>query len=148
MVTGATDGIGLCYARALAKRGINVVLISRSEIKLRSVKADIEDQFGGVKVKIVQVDFGHDDDDSYTDRITSAVAALKICVVVNNVGAMGTEFDVLHRLEPSKVDYLVRCNIESLNKVASIGLAKMVNNPDQVNTLFNIHKCVLLCNNL
>lgn len=34
MITGATDGIGKEYAKELAKRGINVVLISRSESRL------------------------------------------------------------------------------------------------------------------
>ena len=29
VVTGATDGIGKAYAKAIAKKGLNVVLISR-----------------------------------------------------------------------------------------------------------------------
>jgi len=35
IVTGSTDGIGLGYARQFAKRGLNLVLISRSEEKLK-----------------------------------------------------------------------------------------------------------------
>lgn len=35
VVTGATDGIGLEYARKLAKKGLNVVLIGRSQLKLQ-----------------------------------------------------------------------------------------------------------------
>ena len=33
MVTGATDGIGLGYAKRLAARKINVVLVGRSQEK-------------------------------------------------------------------------------------------------------------------
>ena len=36
VVTGATDGIGLAAARNLAKRGFNIVLISRSIDKLNA----------------------------------------------------------------------------------------------------------------
>ncbi|XP_037930325.1 hydroxysteroid dehydrogenase-like protein 1, partial [Teleopsis dalmanni] len=35
VVTGSTDGIGKYYARELARKGFNVVLISRTESKLK-----------------------------------------------------------------------------------------------------------------
>ena len=41
MITGATDGIGLAYAKELAARKLNLVLISRTEEKLRTVSEEI-----------------------------------------------------------------------------------------------------------
>lgn len=41
VVTGSTDGIGKEYARELAKRGINIVLISRTKEKLEKVAHEI-----------------------------------------------------------------------------------------------------------
>lgn len=41
MVTGATDGIGKSYARLLAKEGLNIILISRTQAKLDKVAAEI-----------------------------------------------------------------------------------------------------------
>uniref|UniRef100_A0A5F9D885 Very-long-chain 3-oxoacyl-CoA reductase n=1 Tax=Oryctolagus cuniculus TaxID=9986 RepID=A0A5F9D885_RABIT len=41
VVTGSTDGIGKSYAEQLAKRGMNVVLISRSQDKLNQVSNEI-----------------------------------------------------------------------------------------------------------
>lgn len=41
VVTGATDGIGKAYAEALAKKGLSVVLISRTEEKLKTVATQI-----------------------------------------------------------------------------------------------------------
>lgn len=38
VVTGATDGIGLEYAKQLANIGFNLVIISRSEDKLRATE--------------------------------------------------------------------------------------------------------------
>lgn len=40
-VTGSTDGIGKQYASELASRGLNVVLISRSQEKLNAVASEI-----------------------------------------------------------------------------------------------------------
>lgn len=41
MVTGSTDGVGKAYAMELAKRGMNVCLISRSVEKLQSTAGQI-----------------------------------------------------------------------------------------------------------
>lgn len=41
MVTGSTDGIGKEYAKELAKQGLNIVLISRTESKLAVVAKEI-----------------------------------------------------------------------------------------------------------
>lgn len=41
MVTGSTDGIGKEYAKQLAERGINIVLIARNESKLVQVSREI-----------------------------------------------------------------------------------------------------------
>lgn len=36
VVTGATDGIGLAFCKELVQMGFNIVIISRSEVKLQS----------------------------------------------------------------------------------------------------------------
>lgn len=41
MITGSTDGIGKEYAKQLAQRGINIVLIARNESKLIDVSKEI-----------------------------------------------------------------------------------------------------------
>ncbi|XP_055385849.1 inactive hydroxysteroid dehydrogenase-like protein 1 isoform X3 [Condylostylus longicornis] len=46
IVTGATDGIGKEYSRELAKRGINVILISRSSEKLVKTASEIVNNVG------------------------------------------------------------------------------------------------------
>lgn len=41
VITGSTDGIGKQYARELARRGLNVVLVSRSHEKLQATAKEI-----------------------------------------------------------------------------------------------------------
>ncbi len=41
VVTGATDGIGKEYAKAFAQKGFNVLLISRTENKLKETADEI-----------------------------------------------------------------------------------------------------------
>ncbi|KAH9406675.1 hypothetical protein TYRP_013658 [Tyrophagus putrescentiae] len=45
VITGATDGIGLEYARQLADKGYNLVLLSRTEEKLHNVVGKISKQY-------------------------------------------------------------------------------------------------------
>ena len=42
IVTGCTEGIGKSMSFELAKRGLNVVLIGRNQVKLEKVSAEIE----------------------------------------------------------------------------------------------------------
>uniref|UniRef100_A0A2I3HT25 Very-long-chain 3-oxoacyl-CoA reductase n=1 Tax=Nomascus leucogenys TaxID=61853 RepID=A0A2I3HT25_NOMLE len=46
VVTGSTDGIGKSYAEELAKRGMKVVLISRSQDKLDQLSSEIMNNVG------------------------------------------------------------------------------------------------------
>ena len=50
IVTGATDGIGLEYAKQLADRGYNLLLISRTESKLKNVVERLKCQKRSVNV--------------------------------------------------------------------------------------------------
>ena len=52
LVTGASTGIGRCYAERLAALGYNLIIVSRDEELLQQVGATIEEQFG-VKVRVL-----------------------------------------------------------------------------------------------
>ncbi|KAH0944383.1 hypothetical protein HN011_011023 [Eciton burchellii] len=57
IVTGSTDGIGKAYAKELAARHINLVLISRYLKKLQNTKEEILLINSKVKIKLITVDF-------------------------------------------------------------------------------------------
>ena len=46
LVTGASSGIGLEICKSLAKRGVNIILTSRSENKLKRISEEINSNYG------------------------------------------------------------------------------------------------------
>jgi len=82
VITGATDGIGKAYAEQLAKRGLNVVLISRSLAKLEATAREVEATFK-VKTKVIAADMSKED---IYENIRAELTGLDIGVLVNNVG--------------------------------------------------------------
>jgi NAD(P)-dependent dehydrogenase (short-subunit alcohol dehydrogenase family) len=56
LVTGATAGIGLITAEALAKLGATVVIVSRNEQKCRDVVAQIQANTGNTRVEYIAGD--------------------------------------------------------------------------------------------
>lgn len=42
IITGASDGIGLEYARQLAAKGYNLLLLSRTESKLQKIQEELQ----------------------------------------------------------------------------------------------------------
>jgi uncharacterized protein len=80
IVTGASSGLGLEFARLLARDGANVVLVARSGDKLEKIAADLRAQFR-VNVEIVVQDLGT------VDATACVVERVSACdVLVNNAG--------------------------------------------------------------
>lgn len=87
VVTGATDGIGKAYAIELAKKGMNIVLISRTQEKLEKVAQEIRGQYE-VETDIVRADFT--DGRPIYDNIRKHLEGKEIGILVNNVGVVGS----------------------------------------------------------
>ncbi|XP_042886016.1 inactive hydroxysteroid dehydrogenase-like protein 1 [Penaeus japonicus] len=85
VVTGSSDGIGEAYAHELAKKGMNLLLISRTMEKLQKVKEEI-DKESGVEVEIMQVDFSHGK--HVYEEIEERIRGKEIGLLVNNVAVI------------------------------------------------------------
>src|SRR4051812_10743847 len=55
-ITGASDGIGKGFVEGWAKRGFNIILISRTKSKLDSLANEVESKYK-VKTKTIAADF-------------------------------------------------------------------------------------------
>ncbi|VDD95463.1 unnamed protein product [Enterobius vermicularis] len=98
VITGSTDGIGRAYAFEFARRGFNILLISRNQSRLDEVKEGIEKE-SKVEVRTIQFDFSCADLEEYQKRIISQLTAMEVGVLVNNVGVAFEYPDVLHMVE-------------------------------------------------
>ncbi len=83
LVTGASRGLGQCFARALAKAGADLVLTSRNHEDISSFAAEIE----AMGCKVVALDLDVRDHSSIERMAAAAEAACgQIHVLVNNAG--------------------------------------------------------------
>lgn len=129
VITGATDGIGKSYAKQLAKRGLNVFLISRSEDKLQATADEIKKLTPNVEVKTLAIDFGKVNAKTYQTTIKDALKDLEIGVLVNNVGMSYTYPEQLLKIRgggPEFLDTMVSVNCLSAIQMTQLVLPEMV----------------------
>ena len=91
VVTGATDGIGKAICEELLAKGFKTVLVSRSQAKLAAVKQELEAQFIGAQIEVLQADFSHLEvtvEQFYSTLGRKFEQFGEVSVLVNNVGVM------------------------------------------------------------
>ena len=91
LITASTDGIGLAFAEELAKKGYNIVQLSRNMEKMKSVSAKLQSKY---KVQTKEIVFPFDKvssnfSNSYKflqDSLKDGPDKLNIEFIINNIG--------------------------------------------------------------
>lgn len=125
VVTGATDGIGKAMAFELAKKGCNVLLISRTQSKLDDCKAEIEAKYPKITCETLAIDYSKYDATAES-HIVKAIANKEVGVLVNNVGISYPNTKYFHELEPINVEQLMTLNVNSTTNMTRLVLPGMV----------------------
>lgn len=84
LITGAGDGLGKAFARALAAQGFNLILVSRTAPKLEKLQGELQAQ--GVRVQIAAIDLAQTS--LYAGELLAGVVGERdLSMLVNCAGA-------------------------------------------------------------
>jgi len=123
IVTGCTDGIGKAFCQELAKKGFPLLLVSRTESKLKDLAAELEKE--DVEVKYLAVDFGSAPESKWKE-VQSVIESLDVGILFNNVGVSYPHAQYLHELDDDIVKSLITVNVDCTTKMTKFVLPGMV----------------------
>lgn len=122
VVTGASDGLGKEYAKQLAAKGFNIVLVSRTQSKLDALASELS----GVQTKVLAMDYSQNNDADYA-RLAELVENLDVAILVNNVGQSHSIPTAFIETEKKELQDIVTINCLGTLKTTQIiapGMAK------------------------
>ena len=116
LITGASGGLGADFARLFAKDGYELVLVARSEEKLRQLARDL-----GVKTTVISADLSKPD---AAADLVARLGGMEIDVLVNNagVGLAGAFVDT----DLEKELEMIQLNITALTQLTKLLVRPMV----------------------
>ena len=84
LVTGASSGIGVEFARALAERGMHLILVARREDRLKTLATELENKYS-IKVEVLAADLSQPGIANSLYQETQK-RGLAVDMLVNNAG--------------------------------------------------------------
>ena len=122
LITGASSGIGEALAARFARAGHDLVLVARSEDKLKALSKSLSAQFG-VKAWVAPTDL------SQPDAPAQLLAAMKrarrpIEILVNNAGVL--EHGDFVAMDPARHQQLIALNVAGLTAMLAHFVPPMV----------------------
>ena len=121
-IQGCTDGIGKAFCEELAKKGVPLLLISRTESKLEALASELEDK---TEVKYLAVDFSNATKAKWAE-VQKTIEALDVGMLFNNVGVSYPHAQYLHELDDETVRQLITVNVDCTTKMTKFVLPGMV----------------------
>lgn len=121
LVTGASSGIGLAFARSLAARGFDLVLAARTAPRLEELAAELSAEHG-VSARPFPVDLSTEDGAARLFEATEG-SGLEVDLLVNDAGF--ALHGALADLSVARVKELLRVNVLAATELAQRHLRAM-----------------------
>jgi short-subunit dehydrogenase len=124
IVTGASSGIGREFARSLAERGADLVLVARRKDRLEALATELATRYGTV-CTVAPVDLSSPD---AAARLLATLTTKKIAVstLVNNAGFGNHGF--LATVDPTRLDSEVAVNVAAVVSLTRAFLPQLLSN--------------------
>jgi len=115
LITGASGGLGLEFAKIFAKENYNLILIARNKEKLEEIKKELENEFK-ILVTIIEKDLSKE---KAAEEVYKELKEIQINILINNAG-FATHGNFSEIPLENEVDELM------LNIVALTSLTKLI----------------------
>jgi 3-oxoacyl-[acyl-carrier protein] reductase len=140
LITGAGKGIGKAIALALAKEGVNVILVARTQEEIDSVAAKVR----SLRVKALAITADVADINSVNTAVEKALAEFgTIDILINNAGIAA--FGKFLELEPTDWERIIQVNLMGTYYVTRAILPNMIER--QTGDIINISSTAGLSGN-
>lgn len=119
LVTGASSGIGAAFARALAARGSDLVLVARRTDRLRELASELEGAHG-IRAEVVTADLS----EPAAGRALRAAISGDVDTVINNAGF--GDHDALVDADPEVLERMIAVDVTALVDITRAFLPAML----------------------
>jgi short-subunit dehydrogenase len=122
LITGASSGIGLEFAKIFAKNNHSLVLVARNESKLQSLAKEIQEKYQ-VTIRLIVSDLSRMDEVENCYRICKN-ENIEIDFLVNNAGI--GDFGLFANSDWHKTEQMIDLNIKALTKLCRLFIPEMI----------------------
>lgn len=122
LITGASSGIGAVFARELAARGMNLILVARTEERLRSLAAELT-QKHSIKAEVITADLAQPGIAKTLYQETQN-RQLTVDMLVNNAGF--STYGSFESIAPEKEQHEIAVNIATLVDLTHVFIPAML----------------------
>jgi len=111
IVTGASDGLGKQIALKLAKEGVSLALIARSEEKLKEVKMEVE-KLGSPKAEVYACDIS--DNKQVESTVRQVEVDFKEVQILLNIAGVWQKLNLLEDVSIEEIDNVIDTDLKGM----------------------------------
>lgn len=123
IVTGGSGGIGLEFARQLAARGYDLVLVSNQGPELEVAKRELEASREGIVISTLCIDLASDGAAGEVKKFVHSLGGAPVEVLVNNAGIF--DFKMMTDMSSRRVSLYIDLHIRAVTELSLLYASEM-----------------------